>query len=226
MVFDGNESKDKSNQVVDAILQYISDHHLGVGDKLPPEEELTLLLGVSRVCVREGLRGLKFLGILKSSTSRGTVVQSMDFALLNRCMGFQIAIDDNSFLELLNARLVLELGVVDQLCGKLNDAQVAELESCLDCSRQGETPEEIARDVYLDSQFHQKLFLFCGNTILCNFARLLSIFFSRKLPKLGPKESQVAAHEHKLLVEALRSGNLELARGLMRMHIMKYEKYI
>ena len=61
----------KTEQVVDEILSYIIDHKLTLHDKLPSEEEMTELFGVSRVCVREALRGLKFLGLVETGTRRG-----------------------------------------------------------------------------------------------------------------------------------------------------------
>ncbi len=80
----------KSEQMVDLILSHIIDNKLKPGDKLPSEEEMTMLFKASRVSIREGLRGLKFLGLLKSTTSRGTVIQEMDFSILTRCLGFKL----------------------------------------------------------------------------------------------------------------------------------------
>ncbi len=216
----------KSGLVVDAILRYIMQEHLHPGDLLPSEEELTTRLGVSRVCVREGLRGLKFLGLLKSSTSRGTMIQAMDFDILSRCLVFQTAIDNNSFSTLLEARLVLELGVVEQLCGRLTPEQYQELEACVDCTRKDDSPAEAERNAHTDRQFHSMLFKCCGNPVLMSFSNLLEIFFARTFTALGVTECQIATSEHRLLLDALQNGNLELARGIMKQHIIKYEKYI
>lgn len=63
-----NGNSNKTDQSIDRILSYLIEHKLKLNDKLPSEEELTELFGVSRVSVREGLRGLKFLGLVESST--------------------------------------------------------------------------------------------------------------------------------------------------------------
>ena len=49
----GHTRVEKSSE---GILQYIKDHNLTAGDKLPTEMELSKLLGVGRNTVREALR--------------------------------------------------------------------------------------------------------------------------------------------------------------------------
>ena len=62
-----NQKKSKTERTVNAILAHIINHHLGIGDKLPSEDELVSMLGVSRLCVREALLGLKFLGCCRAT---------------------------------------------------------------------------------------------------------------------------------------------------------------
>lgn len=218
------DKSNKSNQVVDSILSYIIENHLRPGDKLPSEEELTRRLGVSRVSVREGLRGLKFLGLLQSSTSRGTEIREMDFSILTRCLGFQIAVSDISFAQLLEARLTLETSAIELLCGHLTTAQLDDLEATADCSRRDNSPTEVAKDFHREREFHHALLRACGNQVLISFARLLEIFFSRSFPEIGIPESKAASLEHRQLVDALRRNNLDLARGIMKQHLNKYRK--
>ncbi|MBM7691691.1 DNA-binding FadR family transcriptional regulator [Peribacillus deserti] len=61
-------------EVTRSIISYIHDENLEKGDKLPPERELSELLGVSRSSVREGLRILELLKYLDSRQGGGTFV--------------------------------------------------------------------------------------------------------------------------------------------------------
>ncbi|MGF6952414.1 GntR family transcriptional repressor for pyruvate dehydrogenase complex [Neobacillus sp. B4I6] len=59
-----------SKQIVD----YLTSEKLSNGSKLPTERTLSILLGVSRASLREGLRGLELLGYLDSRQGEGTFV--------------------------------------------------------------------------------------------------------------------------------------------------------
>ncbi len=215
----------KSEQMVDLILSHIIDNRLKPGDKLPSEEEMTRLFKVSRVSIREGLRGLKFLGLLKSTTSRGTVVQEMDFSILTRCLGFQIAISDVSYRQLLEARLAIEIGALELICGKLKPYQIKCLREMTDCRRRDNSPGEIQRDHNADREFHQYLLRCSENAVLITFSRLLHIFFSHFIDE-SIEDSDIATTDHEILVYALEINNLEMARGAMREHLFKYYKLL
>lgn len=225
MILATTESSCKSEQMVDLILSYIIANRLKPGDKLPSEEELTRLFRVSRVSIREGLRGLKFLGLLKSTTSRGTTVQEMDFAILSRCLGFQIALSDFSYRQLLEARLAIEISALELVCGKLSAHQLRELRNLADSSRKNDSPEEFERDYRIDRDFHQCLLRCSGNSVLIAFSRLLQIFFSHIVDE-SLANSDAAAHDHDQLIDALEASNLELARGIMRKHLGRYYELI
>ena len=57
------------------LRRLITDGELGDGDRLPPESELAVMLGVSRSTVREGLRELELDGLVERVHGRGTIVR-------------------------------------------------------------------------------------------------------------------------------------------------------
>ena len=54
------------------IISYIKKNKLKVGDRLPSENELANLLGISRLTLREAINALKNEGIINSVQGRGT----------------------------------------------------------------------------------------------------------------------------------------------------------
>jgi len=62
------------------IRDLIAENNMGVGDRLPPERELAVTLGVSRPALREGLRRLIDLGALEPRQGSGTYVAGVDQA--------------------------------------------------------------------------------------------------------------------------------------------------
>ena len=221
-----SQKENKTERVVNAILAYIINHHLGVGDKLPSEDELVSLLGVSRLCVRESLLGLKFLGVLQSNTRGGTRLNQVDFKLLNRIIGFQISLLNYSFRQLLEARLTIELGALDMLSGKLGGEPLANLKQL---AMTAVKDDDLASRAQLDGAFHQELLRQSGNEILLSFSQLLEIFFLKYIEKIDQSHVPVASSdlgdsEHLAMLEALADGNTELARGLLRRHLGRYLK--
>lgn len=64
------------DQVREAVLQIIRSEKLGLGDKLPSEERLTVQFGVSRPALREALRGLEQDGVIRTEHGRGRFVMA------------------------------------------------------------------------------------------------------------------------------------------------------
>jgi GntR family transcriptional regulator len=64
------------NSTREGIINYIKANKLKVGDKLPPESELTRKLNVSRLTVRESLKLLKGEGIVYTIHGKGTYISS------------------------------------------------------------------------------------------------------------------------------------------------------
>jgi GntR family transcriptional regulator len=60
----------KYAQIVSEIEQAIADGRLGPGDRLPPERELAVEHGVSRMTVRQALQTLESRGLLRRSIGR------------------------------------------------------------------------------------------------------------------------------------------------------------
>src|SRR5487761_880817 len=57
-----------------AILEAILDHRFGA--RLPPEEELAEMLGVSRTSVRDALESLETRGLIRRRRSIGTTINA------------------------------------------------------------------------------------------------------------------------------------------------------
>ena len=66
-----------SEQVEEAIKRYILENNLKPGDTLPTETEMAEMLGTSRTTVREALRVLQFLGVIKTKQRIGPICRPM-----------------------------------------------------------------------------------------------------------------------------------------------------
>ena len=77
-------------RVRETILQAVLEHRFEDG-RLPPEDELAEMLGVSRTTVRAALQSLEHHGVLTRSPGRGTVIHNRmtpSMVALQRLIGF------------------------------------------------------------------------------------------------------------------------------------------
>jgi GntR family transcriptional regulator, transcriptional repressor for pyruvate dehydrogenase complex len=63
-----------TEHVVSFVRELIERGALGPGDRLPPERELALQIGVSRPSVRAGLQALAAMGVIQARHSAGTFI--------------------------------------------------------------------------------------------------------------------------------------------------------
>src|SRR3979411_169040 len=74
MTYDANprppnlRSQKRGDLVVEEIKRWIAERRLGPGDKLPKEDELQTLFGVSKGTAREALKSLEVQGLVTVST--------------------------------------------------------------------------------------------------------------------------------------------------------------
>ncbi len=82
---------------------------LKVGQRIPPEIELSESLGVSRSSLREALRILDVLGILEPKTGEGTVIKPAEPENLKTFMSLVILSEGFNEKELYEARMIIEM---------------------------------------------------------------------------------------------------------------------
>lgn len=67
-----------SELVLQTIFDSISEGKIKLGEELPPERDLSEMLGISRGSLRESLAILEFLGIIENRGNRKVVVRDAE----------------------------------------------------------------------------------------------------------------------------------------------------
>lgn len=93
------------------IVQHILDGNFAVGERLPPERELALQLGITRPTLREAMRHLEQEGWLLVQHGKPTVVRDFwregGLSVLSRIVHHQQTIKPTFITNLLEFRLIL-----------------------------------------------------------------------------------------------------------------------
>ena len=103
-----------SSSIADQIRQAIVSGKLTEGERLAPERELAEQFGVSRVTVRDALRGLEAMGLIEVRVGArgGAFVTVPSGAIVGQTMSDMMMMSALTPEDVVEARLIVELGTV------------------------------------------------------------------------------------------------------------------
>lgn len=215
-------------RVAEAIKEWVVEKGLEPGDRLPGEAELIDLFGMSKGTIREAMRLLQAQGLVITKTGPGggsfvgEVSRDRAHALLANYFYFKnISIDD-----IYAVRIALEPEMAASLAGRLTKAQFDQLEQVMATYAEPAQNAEEERQQHVASLiFHSLLAEFSENRMLGFFIGFMSQILTdltvfKKLYSEPNRELWQQGRDHQLdLVAALRGGDAEAARAIMREHM-------
>ncbi len=161
-----------TDEAIEKIKEMVRSGRLRPGDRLPKEEELAAALGLSRNSLREAVRALSLVRILDVRQGDGTYVTSLDPELLLDAVSFVIDFHrDDSVLNFLEVRRMLEPQATAMVARAATPGQVAELRAILDRASPS-LPQDAFFDI--DRSFHRAVVSHCGNAVLASLLESLS----------------------------------------------------
>ncbi|TMV51516.1 FadR family transcriptional regulator [Paenibacillus mesophilus] len=218
-------------QIADQIKDQIVSGKLPPGHKLPSTRELTERYQVGRSTMREALSMLKAMGLIEIRQGEGCFVRSMDDPEVEVPRFEHLFTSMEAVVELLEARISLEVANAGLAATKRTDVDVAALEAVLsdmDSERGTETVGEKQ-----DMRFHLTLAQATHNSIMVKLLETISaqveltIRETRRVRLYGNKA--IAGQlwlEHKAIADAVAARDPERAQAAMRRHLIHVEEEI
>ncbi|MEV6650614.1 FadR/GntR family transcriptional regulator [Streptomyces sp. NPDC051219] len=214
-----------TDEAIERIKGMIVSGALRPGDRLPKESELAADLGLSRNSLREAVRALSLIRILDVRQGDGTYVTSLDPQLLLEALSFVVEFHrDDTALEFLAVRRILEPAAIAMAASRITDAELDRLTAQLDALGPQQSAEELAA---ADLEFHRGIVRAAGNSVLCSLLDGLSAPVTRGHVRRGPTEEDAVSrtlHEHRAILTALRDRDAEAARSWATVHIAGVEQ--
>jgi GntR family transcriptional regulator, transcriptional repressor for pyruvate dehydrogenase complex len=214
-----------SSMIVDQIRLLIRDGQLTAGDRLPSERELGERFGVSRVTVREALRGLEANGLvtIRVGAHGGAFVTAPSSERLGEGLSDLLTLSVLSPAEVTEARQVIELAIVPLVCERADEADIAELlEICDRADALLESAEEYP--VAISAEFHSRVAQATHNPALALFAKTFHgpmLSSLHRAQKEDPKVGVLGTAEHRAFVVAVGKRDVEAAETVMREHLAR-----
>jgi len=208
-----------TSQVVDYVLNLIKSGQVEPGQKLPTESQLIQNLGVSRTCIREAMKSLESLQIVKIRPRVGATVLEPSPAALMHAEHFSIAMQKQQTDVLLEFRLILEVGLASLAAEKRTSKDLEAMSSALEKFR-GEMDSNRA-DCCTDLSFHSALASASKNPIAVMVWQSLSARLSQILSHtvVLPNVPEESYRDHLKILQTIKEGNPSKARRAMRLHL-------
>ncbi len=193
-------------EVFEKIYNAIISGYFKPGERLV-ERDLSQIMGVSRTPIREVLRELERLNLVKSVPYKGVFVNKITIKEAN---------------DIFLVRKNIE-GLATRLCVEnINEETLENLEKNLQSYREALKTNDVQTMLKLDDDFHSIIYNSTNNNILIdiihNLRTMISYFRVRSLPTRQKETYQ----EHESVYLAIKSKNADLAEKNILDHISAF----
>jgi DNA-binding FadR family transcriptional regulator len=207
--------------------------------RLPSERELASLFGVGRPAVREAIGALQNEGLVVTRRNSGTYVSPNAPEILAKAVECKEESDgalqaDYSPSATLDVRLILEPAIARRAAANKKRDQLAEhylaqMETLTDVA----DPEERALWNNSDRLFHRQLAVMTGDALLAKLAEEIAETMDQSLWKrlkddgiYDPARIRLYVAEHRLIYEAIVTGDADAAAFYVEQHIHRVKRDI
>jgi len=208
-----------SEQVVAQLLGMVRVGNLKAGDRLPSERDLAQSFGVSRPTIREAVRALAVLGILKTRHGGGIYVSALRAEELLGPLQFFLSLEETAVDSLYDARQLIEGGIAARAAAAATPADVAALRELIVQQKAAiDDPHNYRR---LDIAFHEHIHAMGANPFLSRAATSLNTL-GLEFRTVASESTQVIAQsliDHAAIVAALASNDANASEQAMRQHM-------
>ena len=216
-----------TDEAIEKIKAMIVSGELGPGARLPREADLAERLGLSRNSLREAVKALSLIRVLDVRQGDGTYVTSLDPNLLLDAMTFVVDFHrDDTVLEFLEVRRILEPAATAMAALTMTDEQIEGLRAVL---AELDPDPGVESLVANDLEFHRRVAVGSGNTVLCSLIEGLSGPTTRARIWRGLTQEGAVARtieQHTAICDAIAARQPDLARAWATIHVAGVEQWL
>ncbi|MEB4887675.1 FadR/GntR family transcriptional regulator [Priestia megaterium] len=212
-----SDRKSLKQTVIQEIKQYIIDHQLKAGDKLPTERKFMEVFGVSRSVVREALSYLENTEVIRVRQGQGAFLNESNIENLLNNFFFLWQINNGNIRDILGLRAIFEASAIDEIIMKDRTEEIATLEKMVEESMRATTVEAFRE---ADILFHKQILKATQNQLFIQMTSMItSYFFQVKHIHMTVAEYKASMDEHMEIVKMLKEKDAAKAKSILTKHI-------
>jgi GntR family transcriptional regulator, transcriptional repressor for pyruvate dehydrogenase complex len=217
-------ARNLTEEMVDQLASEIRGGRLGPGSRLPTEQELMEMLGVSRTVVREAISALRAEGLVVTRQGSGAYVAT-DASRVPFRIDAQDSDSIADLLKVMELRLAVEVEAAALAAQRAGRQELAGIERALAAVDRAIACGEGA--IEQDFAFHRSIALATANTHFAQFLEFLgryviprqTIRLSRRTPGQQRLYLERIQREHRKIAAAIKARDAMGARRAMRRHL-------
>jgi GntR family transcriptional regulator, transcriptional repressor for pyruvate dehydrogenase complex len=202
-------SKDIREQVFEQLLGQITTGVWNPGDKLPSENELASLLGVSRISVREAIRKLSALYLVETFQGKGTFVKEFTATNYLKSLTPMLLLSRNDIRYIIEYRKLLDVGIIDLYLKNVKESDIARLQEALDGMVLHQA--NLAKYKVYDLRFHVILYEMTENPFILKITNMIHDILDSSIggAVLTEKGAEEGIEYHSQILKCIRERNKE-----------------
>lgn len=215
-----------SDQVFEQLRDLVYRGELRPGDKVLPERELSLALGVSRTTVRNAINKLVVLGMLEQKQGQGTFVCHPDAKTRHPlATAMEMEMEGATLEDLLEVRMGLECNAASLAATRATEEDIQRMVNFLESMENNFHRNGKNIDPDVDADFHMAIAFATQNPVhtyvMKNFQDYLFVGIRENLRLLyeDPQNILDVLDQHRKVVGAIQKRDPEMAFSAMKLHI-------
>jgi GntR family transcriptional repressor for pyruvate dehydrogenase complex len=214
----------RSGTITEAITaqlaHLIMNGHYKSGDRLPPEFELAKQFRASRGAVREALKSLSLIDIIRVERGIGTFVgEPAHFLTRPLVLGLTA---HRELRQLIEARKFMEVELAGLAADRADASQILSIEACLNRMSKLLKVEQPEEYIQADLSFHFAIADAARNTVLEQLLGLIRNVMQEWMRESlrAPGAAVEALSHHKRILKAIQERKPSRARKAMERHLI------
>ncbi|HEV2494084.1 MAG TPA: FadR/GntR family transcriptional regulator [Terriglobia bacterium] len=212
---------DVTQLVVDRLRDLLEQGVLKPGSKLPPEPEMSKLLGISRPSLRQAYKALSILGILRAVPGDGTYISDSTSKILAMPLTFLMLMKRISLDEIFEFRMMLEAVLARLAATRASESEIQAMASRIE--NMAANLDDDQKDAYLVSEyeFHNYIARAAHNSLLLEIISIVGglLWETRKALVNVVPDRRKDLEEHRAILVAISGHDPQAAADAMRGHL-------
>jgi GntR family transcriptional regulator, transcriptional repressor for pyruvate dehydrogenase complex len=215
-------------EICEQVRREMAAGTLRPGDKLPPERELALKLGVSRAAVREALRSLEIAGVvgLHKGARGGAFILKGDPDLVTRSIRDMFHLGRISLDNLTEARTLVMQLAMQLACERIRPTTVAALERNVDRLTTLPVSGKAAERVAISAEFYRLISQATDNTVLQVIIEALTDIVLQQVEQSNIEFFPNLIAHRRRLVEYIATRQVDEAKREMTEHLQRLRRHL
>jgi GntR family transcriptional regulator, transcriptional repressor for pyruvate dehydrogenase complex len=215
-----------SEQVARQLASEIEAKRWHPDEKLPSEAELCRAFNVGRSTLREGLKSLAFIGLIRMRAGGGSYVTDRPTQYSRgRLFATRVLTRKRHLRDLAEARLILETELAGLCAQRITASDLAILEDLVR-KMEAARKEDGTRFQELDLKFHFSIAAAAKNQVLAELLSQIGMASHELMRKslLSPGAMDLACEQHQKIISAFKERNGVKARKAIHEHLIALQR--